>query len=175
VFSSNNNVRNFKSTFAMNCSQFETKIPLPVPAGWREGEAIGGRSQHMGAAMKVERKIYPALGEPVGPYVHATKCNGMLFLSGLTAFGSRAQGRGVAEQAEVIFEQIKNVAAEEGSSLADLAKVTIFVTSFDEVGSLRDALFKIYGEFLPASSLVQVAGLFSSQVNIEVEAVLCVA
>jgi Lrp/AsnC family leucine-responsive transcriptional regulator len=28
VFSSNNNVRNFKSTFAMNCSKFETKIPL---------------------------------------------------------------------------------------------------------------------------------------------------
>ena len=31
VFSSNNNVRNFKSTFAMNCSKFETKIPLPEP------------------------------------------------------------------------------------------------------------------------------------------------
>ena len=28
VFSSNNNVRNFKSTFAMNCSKFETRIPL---------------------------------------------------------------------------------------------------------------------------------------------------
>lgn len=33
VFSSSNNVRNFKSTFAMNCSKFETKIPLPVPGG----------------------------------------------------------------------------------------------------------------------------------------------
>jgi Lrp/AsnC family leucine-responsive transcriptional regulator len=32
VFSSNNNVRNFKSTFAMNCSKFETKIPLAEPA-----------------------------------------------------------------------------------------------------------------------------------------------
>jgi len=31
LFSSNNNVRNFKSTFAMSCSKFETKIPLPVP------------------------------------------------------------------------------------------------------------------------------------------------
>jgi Lrp/AsnC family leucine-responsive transcriptional regulator len=31
VFSSNNNVRNFKSTFAMNCSKFETKIPLAEP------------------------------------------------------------------------------------------------------------------------------------------------
>jgi len=32
VFSSNNNVRNFKSTFAMNCSKFETGIPLAEPA-----------------------------------------------------------------------------------------------------------------------------------------------
>lgn len=28
VFSSNHNVRNFKSLFAMNCSKFETRIPL---------------------------------------------------------------------------------------------------------------------------------------------------
>lgn len=31
VFSSHNNVRNFKSTFAMNCSKFETRIPLGLP------------------------------------------------------------------------------------------------------------------------------------------------
>jgi Lrp/AsnC family leucine-responsive transcriptional regulator len=31
VFSSNNNVRNFKSTFAMNCSKFETRVPLDPP------------------------------------------------------------------------------------------------------------------------------------------------
>jgi Lrp/AsnC family transcriptional regulator, leucine-responsive regulatory protein len=31
VFSSNNNVRNFKSIFAMNCSKFETRVPLQLP------------------------------------------------------------------------------------------------------------------------------------------------
>lgn len=31
VFSSNNNVRNFKSIFAMNCSKFETRVPLQPP------------------------------------------------------------------------------------------------------------------------------------------------
>ncbi|NDY92068.1 Lrp/AsnC family transcriptional regulator [Ideonella sp. TBM-1] len=33
VFSSIHNVRNFKSMFAMNCSKFETRVPLPPPAG----------------------------------------------------------------------------------------------------------------------------------------------
>jgi len=32
VFSSSNNVRNFKSMFAMNCSKFETRVPLPGAA-----------------------------------------------------------------------------------------------------------------------------------------------
>jgi Lrp/AsnC family leucine-responsive transcriptional regulator len=31
VFTSINNVRNFKSNFAMNCSKFETKIPIDEP------------------------------------------------------------------------------------------------------------------------------------------------
>lgn len=124
--------------------------------------------------MKVERKNYAALGNPVGPYVHATKCNGMLYVSGLTAFGSAAQGRGMAEQATEIFRQIETVATEEGCTLDALAKVTLFVTNLDELGALREVLFKAYGKNLPASSLVQVAGLFSPEINVEIEAVLCV-
>lgn len=122
--------------------------------------------------MTVERKNYPALGDPVGPYVHATKCNGLLFLSGLTAFGSPAQGKSMAEQAAAIFAQIRHVAEQEGVNLAALAKVTLFVTSVTEISSLRATLIRIYGEHRPASSLVQVARLFSTEINIEIEAVL---
>lgn len=32
VFSSNHNVRNFKSVFAMNCSKFETRVAIPASA-----------------------------------------------------------------------------------------------------------------------------------------------
>jgi 2-iminobutanoate/2-iminopropanoate deaminase len=124
--------------------------------------------------MNVERKNYPHLARPVGPYVHAVKHGGFLFLSGLTAFGSPAQGRSVAEQADAIFAQIISIAEAERSSLSSLVKVTIFVTSFDGVTQLREVLFRHYGSNLPASSLVQVAGLFSTEINIEVEAILAV-
>ncbi len=33
AFSSSHNVRNFKSMFAMNCSKFETRVPLRATAG----------------------------------------------------------------------------------------------------------------------------------------------
>jgi len=124
--------------------------------------------------MTIERKNYDQLAKPVGPYVHAVRYNGMLFLSGLTAFGSPAQGGRIADQAQIIFDQIKTIAVAEGVGLDSLLKVTIFITSFEDVDSLRKVLFDNYEDNIPASSLVQVAQLFSPQINIEVEAIIAV-
>lgn len=120
------------------------------------------------------RKNYPHLEEPVGPYVHAVKHNGFLFLSGITAFGSSAQNGTIAEQTDVIYSTIDSIATKENADLSDIVKVTIYVTSFDELESLRASLFKQYGSNLPASSLVQVNRLFSPDLKIEVEAVIAV-
>lgn len=122
--------------------------------------------------MILERKNYLHLAAPVGPYVHAVKCNGMLFISGLSAFGSPAQSGSIAEQAEEIFTQLVSIAAAEQSSLESLVKVTLFVTSLADLDELRAVLFRRYGSHLPASSLVQVKGLFSPDLQIEVEAIL---
>jgi len=118
-----------------------------------------------------ERKNYPQLGEVKAPYVHAVKHGATLYVSGLTAFGTAAQQGDIAEQAEAIFEQLKSVAATEHTSLAALLKVTIFITSVTEITALREVLYSNYGEHLPASSLVQVSGLFSADLRIEIEAI----
>ncbi|ROL90345.1 enamine deaminase RidA [Pseudomonas chlororaphis] len=127
-----------------------------------------------GETSVINRKNYPSLPEPAGPYSVSVRHNGTLYLSGMTAFGTPAQGKDIARQAEAIFEQIKRVTQAEGIGMRDLIKVTIFVTSMDEVGALREVLSKNYGGAYPASSLVRVAGLFSPEVNIEIEAVFAV-
>ena len=124
--------------------------------------------------MAISRKNYPHLEQPVGPYVHAVKHNGLLYLSGLSAFGSVAQGSDIASQAQAIFSQIESIAVAEKTDLSSLIKVTIFVTTFDEIAKLREVLFQYYGSHLPASSLVQVARLFSPEISIEIEAILAV-
>ncbi len=125
--------------------------------------------------MLLERKNYPQLDQPVGPYVHAVKYNGLLFLSGLTAFNTPAQQKDIAAQAEAIFAQIATIARAEQTGLEALLKVTVFVTSLAGIDRLREQMFKTYGTHLPASSLVQVAQLFSPDLQIEVEAILAVA
>lgn len=125
--------------------------------------------------MKVERKNYPHLDTPVGPYVHAVSYSGLLFLSGLTAFSTPAQNQDLATQAEAVFDQIRSILEAEGTSFENLIKVTIFVTEFEEVEQLRNVLFSSYKNNLPASSLIQVKSLFAPELKIEVEAIVALA
>ena len=118
-----------------------------------------------------ERKNYPQLGEVKAPYVHAVKHASTLYVSGLTAFGTAAQNGTIDEQADAIFAQLKVIAAAEQTSRAALIKVTLFITSFAEITALREVLYRHYGEHLPASSLVQVSGLFSPDLRVEIEAI----
>lgn len=121
---------------------------------------------------KPERINYPFLGEVKAPYVHAVKHDRTLYISGLTAAGSTAQNAGMAEQAEVIFQQLHAIAKAEGTSLTALIKVTIFITSFNEIEALRSVLYRHYGDHLPASSLVEVSRLFAPGLCIETEAIM---
>lgn len=117
------------------------------------------------------RRNYHALSEVKAPYVHSVKHGNTLYISGLTAFGTAAQHEGIAEQAEEIFNQIRKIVSVEEIDFSALIKVTIFITSFEEINELRKVLYRNYGDHLPASSLVEVSRLFSSDLSIEIEAI----
>lgn len=122
--------------------------------------------------MNVQRINYAELGEIAGPYVHASLHKHTLYTSGLTAFGTQAQTGNICEQASVIFSQLSLIATRQNITLASLIKVTIFVTDLSNIGLLRQTLFNIYGDHLPASSLIKVDALFCDDLKIEVEAIL---
>lgn len=122
--------------------------------------------------MSIQRHNYDALGIPIGPYVHAVAHQNMLYTSGLTAFGTPAEQGGIDDQALAIMTQLKLMADQQGSSLSQLIKVTIFVTDLSNVDKLRTFLFEYYGDSLPASSLVKVEALFAPSLLIEIEAII---
>ncbi|GAC1034707.1 hypothetical protein thsps21_55360 [Pseudomonas sp. No.21] len=119
----------------------------------------------------LSRANYATLPAPAGPYSVSVRHDRTLYLSGMTAFGTPAQGGPMAEQAEAIFDQLERVTEAEGIGMKELIKITIYVTSLEDVAALRDVLSRRYGDSRPASSLVRVAGLFSSEVGIEIEAI----
>lgn len=121
--------------------------------------------------VKIERLNLPELGLPAGPYSHAVVHGRTLYTSGFTAFGTDSQAGGMAEQIGAIFRQFEIIAASQNASLAELVKVTIFITNPADIPELRTALEKQYGSNVPASSLVIVASLFAPELAVEVEAI----
>ena len=120
----------------------------------------------------IERKNYDALPAPVAAYSHAVKHGNTLYLSGFTAFGTEAQGKGLAEQADAIYKQIQAVAKAEGTDMRSLIKVTTYLTDFSLAKELRAVMARYVDGNLPASTTIEISKLFSPELNIEIEAVL---
>jgi 2-iminobutanoate/2-iminopropanoate deaminase len=124
------------------------------------------------AMSRLERRNYPHLAQPVGPYVQVVKHDGLLLLSGLTALGSSAQGRSVSDQVAAICDAIASVAKSERTDLSSLVKVTLFVTSLQLASELSAAWSAHFAGCSAMTSLMQVGKLVSPDVLVEAQAVL---
>ena len=119
---------------------------------------------------QLRKHHYPELGDAVGPYVHATSFQNVLYTSGLTAFGSSAQTKAISHQLHEVFRQIESITKQHKVTLNDIIKVTVFITDLSMLTDAREALMSIYNGQFPASSLVQIEALFHPDLLVEVEA-----
>jgi 2-iminobutanoate/2-iminopropanoate deaminase len=119
--------------------------------------------------MTITRKNFEELGLPVGPYTHAVKHENIVHTSGFTAFGTNAQNSSAAEQTHAVLDQLEIIAKHYGKSLADLIKVSVFITDPAVIPEIRDAVTTRYGSHVPASSMVMVSGLFAPELKVEIE------
>jgi 2-iminobutanoate/2-iminopropanoate deaminase len=116
----------------------------------------------------IVRATSPDVSEPpAGTWSNCLVVDGVAYLAGMT-------GRGAGDeygQARAIFTKIKHLVEAAGGSMADIVKVTIFVTDIKQ----REKVWKARQEFFtgnfPASTLVQVAALADPSLKVEIEAV----
>ncbi|WP_072055700.1 RidA family protein [Aliivibrio fischeri] len=120
----------------------------------------------------VKRVTYEHLPQIAGPYVHATKHNRTLYVSGLTAYGTHCQAQDFEAQTNIILKQISEILKVEKRNVSDLVKLTIFVKDITKLPAIRTMLFEFYGKYLPSCSLVEVSNLIHSELEIEIEAIV---
>jgi enamine deaminase RidA (YjgF/YER057c/UK114 family) len=103
---------------------------------------------------------------PAGTWSNCLVANGVAYLAGMTARGDDEY-----TQAKAIFTKIKHLVEAAGGGMADIVKVTIFVTDIKE----REKVWKARQEFFtgnfPASTLVEVAALADPSLKVEIESV----
>lgn len=98
----------------------------------------------------------------------------LLFVTGQVARTKEGVivGRGdFLAQADQVFANIAEVLAAGGATLADLLKVTVFVTDARYRDEFRIVTEKYLGAHLPASTLVVVAALADPAFLIEIEGI----
>ena len=118
--------------------------------------------------------------DPYEPYriSQAMRVGELLFVSGQAAIDERGQLVGVGDfdaQAEQAFRNLERVLDAGGSSLRDVAKVTIFLTDMSNFARIVELRGKWFSEPYPADSIIQVSALALPELDIEIEAVAVVS
>ena len=128
--------------------------------------------------MSHHRETVTAVGAPkaVGPYSHAVKSGGLIFLSGQTPIdpdtGSLVEGD-VQTQTRRCLENLAIVAAAAGASLADAVRCGIYVTDIATFKDVNAAYGDYFGDAPPARSTIGVASL-PLGADVEIDAILAV-
>ncbi|GIM91230.1 RidA family protein [Paractinoplanes toevensis] len=124
----------------------------------------------------MQHHIRPAGAPPTNGYSHAVSVTGTLMLvSGqvpLDASGRLVGSDDAGEQTRQVFRNIAAVLADGGATMADVVKLTVFLTNMSDLSAFRAARDEfIDPERPPASSLVQVSGLVHPGFRVEIEAI----
>tara|TARA_B100000315_G_scaffold166544_1_gene155133 strand:- start:45 stop:431 length:387 start_codon:yes stop_codon:yes gene_type:complete len=123
----------------------------------------------------VNRYDVEGVRSPGGRYSHVAESEPgarLYHLSGQTGFApDGTMGKDFREQAELIYQNIEQILKECGMTLDNLVKVTTFLLSPEDIPVWREVQKKAFGDVVPASTLLIVAGLAIPELLIEVEAI----
>jgi 2-iminobutanoate/2-iminopropanoate deaminase len=126
---------------------------------------------------KIVRIVSPEVSEPPsGTWSNCLVVNGVAYIAGMTARPADPNAAGDEyAQAKAIFTKIKHLVKAAGGGMADIVKVTIFVTDIAQREKVWQARREFFTGNFPASTLVQVAALADPSLKVEIEAVAHIA
>ncbi len=110
----------------------------------------------------------------IGPYSHAVREAGLLFLSGqapLHPDTGALVGGGIEAQTRQVFANLETVLTAAGASFADVVKVNVYLTDLAHFPTVNALYATYFSKPHPARTTVAVAGLpLGASVEIEVVA-----
>jgi len=117
----------------------------------------------------------PGVPAPIrGYYSNCVKVTAgpLLFVAGQVGMDEKGTiPKDVAAQAELALKNIEVILAANGATLADVVKVTVYVTDIKDLDAITPARLKAFPNDGPASAIVQVGALAFPDLKVEIEAV----
>ena len=109
----------------------------------------------------------------VGAYSQATTNGDMVFTAGqipMTPDGDLLDDEEIAVQTRQSLENVKAILEEEGLTLQNVLKVTVFLDDIEDFDDMNDAYKEYFQDNPPARSAVE-AGNLPKGVGVEIEAI----
>ena len=110
----------------------------------------------------------------IGPYSQAVSAGGFTFVSGQIAINPETgdlMNASIKDQAEQVLNNLIAICEEANGSLADIVKLTIYITNMNDFAVVNETMQKYFSEPYPARATVEVSAL-PLGVNVEMDAVL---
>ena len=112
---------------------------------------------------------------PAGHYAQACRAGDLLFVSGQLGIAPDGDPETPVEaQAQRVLDALAAIVAAAGGSLADVARVTVYVTSIADWPAINAAYAERFGDHRPARAIVPVPTLHYGA-RIELEAIASLA
>lgn len=117
--------------------------------------------------------------DPYEPYrlSQAVRVGELLFVSGQAGYGGDGaivDPHDFGRQAAQAFRNLQRALEAGGSSLAQVIKVTIFLTSMAQFPRIVDLRRQYFSPPYPADTIVEVKALYTPEAQIEIEAIALV-
>ena len=138
------------------------------------GIAIGALAQ----STRLRHLNPPGLSTPTG-YTHVVIPQGgrPVFIAGQVSADKSGAVVGKGDfkaQAKQVFENLKIAVEAAGGTMANVAKINVYVTDLSQIAALREVRSQYFTGNPPASTLVQVVALARPEYMLEIEAILAV-
>jgi 2-iminobutanoate/2-iminopropanoate deaminase len=132
------------------------------------GFADRGGRHNMATKPRILRVSCPAVPEPADRrFSNCLLVDGIAYMSGITA----REGESVYAQAKLIFGKIKALVESAGGTMADIVKITIYVTDINTRRDVHEARRGFFSGDFPTATMVQVGALADPAYKVEIEAI----
>ena len=119
----------------------------------------------------IKRILLDDLPPPVSHYCHAVRVNDRVWISGMV--GIRNDGSvpdDVEEQFQIAIDCLDCALRAAGGRPEHVVKVQVFLTNVDDRAKINPIRENYFGTHRPASTLIEVSGLISPELKVEIEA-----
>jgi len=111
--------------------------------------------------------------QAIGTYSQAVEVNGTVYLSGQIPLDPESMQlvEGIRDQIDRVFRNLEAVARAAGGSLANIVKLTIYLTDLNNFATVNEVMAQYIAEPYPARAVIGVAAL-PKGAEVEIEGIM---